>query len=81
MTTSDSVKTSATFPFRMALGMFTYVGVILLVWLVLPGGWFSVTLLALLALTGVFVGVGSVMQTRGLKRRPGRHPTRPPSAT
>lgn len=81
MTTPDSVKTSATFPFRMALGMFAYVGVILLVWLVLPSGWFSVTILAVLALAGVFIGVGSVMQTRGLKGRPGRHPTRPPSAT
>lgn len=81
MPTSDSAKTSATFPFRMALGMFSFVGLILLLWIVLPSGWLSVTILGVLALAGVFVGVGSVMQTRGLKRRPGRHPTTPPSAS
>ena len=66
-------------PMRQAALM---VGVVLLAlvgWLLLPNSPFAVALLAVVLLGAVFVGVGMVLRSRELDKKPGRNPVPPPS--
>ena len=66
-------------PFRQAAVMFAVVMLALVGWLLLPDSPFSVALLAIVLLVAVFVGVGTVLRSRELDKKPGRNPVTPPS--
>ncbi len=59
--------------------MFTVVLLALGLWLLLPNSPFSVALLAIVLLAAVFTGVGLVLRSRELDKKPGRNPVTPPS--
>ena len=59
--------------------MFTVVLLALGLWLLLPNSPFSVALLAIVLLAAVFTGVGLVLRSRELDKKPGRNPVPPPS--
>lgn len=59
--------------------MFAVVGLALIGWLLLPNSPLSVALLAVVLLAVVFVGVGLVLRSRELDKKPGRNPVPPPS--
>lgn len=67
-------------PFRQAAVMAAVVLLALGGWLLLPSSPITVALLAIVLLAAVFVGVGSVLRSRELTEKPGRHPVTPPSA-
>jgi hypothetical protein len=66
-------------PFRQAAVMFTVVVLALGLWLVLPNSAISVAFLAIVLLAVVFTGVGLVLKSRELDKKPGRNPVTPPS--
>ncbi len=66
-------------PFRHAVVMFSVVALALVGWLLLPNSPFSVALLAIVLLAAVFIGVGMVLRSRELDKKPGRNPVPPPS--
>lgn len=66
-------------PFRQAAVMFTVVALALGGWLLLPSSPVTVALLAIVLLAVVFVGVGAVLRSRELDKKPGRNPVTPPS--
>lgn len=66
-------------PFRQAAVMFTVVALALGGWLLLPNSPFAVALLAIVLLAAVFIGVGMVLRSRELDKKPGRNPVPPPS--
>jgi hypothetical protein len=66
-------------PFRQAAVMFAVILLALGLWLLLPNSPFAVGFLAIVVLTAVFVGVGSVLRSRELDEKPGRNPVTPPS--
>ena len=66
-------------PFRQAVVMFSVVALALVGWLLLPNSPLSVALLAVVLLAAVFVGVGLVLRSRELDKKPGRNPVPPPS--
>jgi 4-hydroxybenzoate polyprenyltransferase len=66
-------------PFRQAALMLTVVLLALGGWLLLPNSPFTVALLAVVLLGTVFVGVGMVLRSRELDKKPGRNPVPPPS--
>ena len=66
-------------PFRQAAVMFTIVLLALGLWLVLPNSAISVAILAIVLLGAVFTGVGLVLKSRELDKKPGRNPVTPPS--
>ena len=66
-------------PFRQAALMCAVVVAALAGWLLLPNSPFSVALLAVALLAGVFIGVGAVLRSRELDEKPGRNPVTPPS--
>lgn len=66
-------------PFRQAAVMFTVVALALGGWLLLPNSPFAVALLAIGLLAAVFIGVGTVLRSRELDKKPGRNPVPPPS--
>lgn len=59
--------------------MFTVVALALGGWLLLPNSPFAVALLAIVLLAAVFIGVGMVLRSRELDKKPGRNPVPPPS--
>ncbi len=75
----DEPVRDAPAPFSMWLVMLGVPVLIVAAWLVLPQTPVVVGLLALLALTAVFVGVWRVLSLRRLHEPPGRHPVPPPS--
>lgn len=66
-------------PLRQAAVMFTVVALALGGWLLLPNSPFAVALLAIVLLAAVFIGVGMVLRSRELDKKPGRNPVPPPS--
>jgi 4-hydroxybenzoate polyprenyltransferase len=66
-------------PFRQAALMLTVVLLALGGWLLLPNSPIAVALLAVALLGAVFVGVGMVLRSRELDKKPGRNPVPPPS--
>lgn len=66
-------------PFRQAAVMFSVVALALGGWLLLPNSPFAVALLAIGLLAAVFIGVGTVLRSRELDKKPGRNPVPPPS--
>lgn len=66
-------------PFRQIVVMIAIPLAALIMWLVLPHSPITVALLAIALLVTVFMGVGTVLRSRGLDEKPGRHPVTPPS--
>jgi hypothetical protein len=66
-------------PFRQAAVMFAVIVLALGLWLLLPNSPFSVAFLAIVLLAAVFTGVGLVLRSRELDKKPGRNPVTPPS--
>jgi hypothetical protein len=66
-------------PLRQAAVMFTVIVLALGLWLALPNSPIAVAVLAIVVLAAVFTGVGLVLRSRELDRKPGRNPVTPPS--
>jgi hypothetical protein len=66
-------------PFRQAVVMFTVIVLALGLWLLLPNSPIAVAFLAIVLLAAVFTGVGLVLRSRELDKKPGRNPVTPPS--
>jgi hypothetical protein len=66
-------------PMRQAAVMFAAILLALGLWLLLPNSPISVAFLAIVVLAAVFTGVGLVLRSRELDRKPGRNPVTPPS--
>lgn len=71
---------AARLPFQYALLLVAVPGLMILLGFLLGTGPVVAAILAVVVLVVVFAGVGGLMRRRGLDRRPGRHPVRPPSA-
>jgi uncharacterized membrane protein YqjE len=82
-----SIRDEYDLPRRTSLGLRLWVvmGIVplaaLILWIVAPGSPVAVAVLAIALLALVFGGVAWAMSSRDLRTPPGRHPTRPPSAT
>ncbi len=66
-------------PFRQIVVMIAIPLAALLLWLALPDSPITVALLVIALLVAVFMGVGTVLRSRELTEKPGRHPVTPPS--
>lgn len=67
-------------PMRQWALMLGAVAAALVIWRLAPDSPVTVALLAITMLAIVFVGVASVLRSRGLREAPPARPTRPPSA-
>ena len=82
-----SIRDEYDLPHRTSLGlrMWVVMGLVplaaLVAWIVAPGSPVAVAILAIALLALVFGGVAWAMSSRDLRTPPGRHPTRPPSAS
>ncbi|MDQ3724067.1 MAG: hypothetical protein M3376_13615 [Actinomycetota bacterium] len=66
-------------PFRQATVMFGAVLLSLGLWFFLPSSPLVVALIAIIMLGAVFTGVGLVLSSKELDKKPGRNPVPPPS--
>ena len=82
-----SLRDEYDLPRRTSLGLRMWIVmavvplVALVLWILAPGSAIAVAVLAIAVLGLVFAGVAWAMSSRDLRTPPGRHPTRPPSAT